>query len=106
MEVEVPSEQLDIDAAYDDALANVRERRQIAEKPVNETTVKEDYYREIRTRLVLVWIVSNATMAMALTEIYSTGHSGTNGYLKCKSSSLPDANGLSYSMGNCGIGGI
>jgi chitin synthase len=80
----VPSEQLDIDAAYDDALANVRERRPIAEKPVNESTLKEDYYREIRTRLVLIWIVSNATLAMALTEIYSTGLSGTNGYLKCK----------------------
>ena len=84
VEVEVPSEQLDIDAAYDDALANVRERRPIAEKPVNESTLKEDYYREIRTRLVLIWIVSNATLAMALTEIYSTGLSGTNGYLKCK----------------------
>ena len=83
VEVEVPSEQLDIDATYDDALANVRERRAIPEKPLNENTLKEDYYREIRTRLVLIWIVSNATMAMALTEVYSTGLSGTNGYLKC-----------------------
>jgi len=84
VEVEVPSEQLDIDAGYDDALANVRERRPIPEKPVNENTLKEDYYREIRTRLVLIWIVSNATLGMALTEVYSTGLSGTNGYLKCK----------------------
>jgi chitin synthase len=74
---------LDIDSTYDDALANVRERRAIPEKPLNENTLKEDYYREIRTRLVLIWIVSNATMAMALTEVYSTGLSGTNGYLKC-----------------------
>jgi chitin synthase len=86
VEVEVPSEQLDIDAGYDDALANVRERRPIPEKPVNENTLKEDYYREIRTRLVLIWIVSNATLGMALTEVYSTGLSGTNGYLKCKDS--------------------
>ena len=83
VEVEVPSEQLDIDSAYDDALANVRERRPIPEKPVNESTLQEDYYREIRTRLVLIWIVSNATLAMALTEVYSTGLSGGNGYLKC-----------------------
>ena len=88
VEVEVPSEQLDIDAGYDDALANVRERRPIPEKPVNENTLKEDYYREIRTRLVLIWIVSNATLGMALTEVYSTGLSGTNGYLKCKDSKL------------------
>jgi chitin synthase len=86
VEVEVPSEQLDIDAAYEDALANVRERRPIAEKVVNQSAVKEDYYREIRTRLVLIWIISNATMAMALTEVYSTGLSGTNGYLKCNCS--------------------
>ena len=86
VEVEVPSEQLDIDAAYDDALANVRERRPIAEKKVNESTLKEDYYREIRTRLVLIWIVSNATLSMALTEVYSTGLSGSNGYLKCRPS--------------------
>ena len=83
VEVEVPSEQLDIDSGYDDALANVRERRPIPEKPVNQSTLQEDYYREIRTRLVLVWIVSNAILAMALTEVYSTGLSGTNGYLKC-----------------------
>ena len=88
VEVEVPSEQLDIDSAYDDALANVRERRPIPEKPVNESTLKEDYYREIRTRLVLIWIVSNATLAMALTEVYSTGLSGTNGYLKCNAPSF------------------
>ena len=88
VEVEVPTEQLDIDAAYDDALANVRERRPIAEKAISESTVKEDYYREIRTRLVLIWIVSNATLAMALTEIYSTGLSGANGYLKCNSVDL------------------
>jgi chitin synthase len=84
VEVEVPTEQLDIDAGYDDALANVRERRPIPPKPVNENTLQEDYYREIRTRLVLIWIVSNATLGMALTEVYSTGLSGTNGYLKCK----------------------
>jgi chitin synthase len=89
VEIDMPSEQLDIDAAYDDALANVRERRPIAEKPVNENTVKEDYYREIRTRLVLIWIVSNATLAMALTEVYPTGESGTNGYLKCESIHSP-----------------
>jgi len=86
VEVEVPTEQLDIDAGYDDALANVRERRPIPQKPVNENTLKEDYYREIRTRLVLIWIVSNATLGMALTEVYSTGLEGTNGYLKCEDS--------------------
>lgn len=84
VEVEVPSEQLDIDAGYDDALANLRERRPISEKAVSESTLKEDYYREIRTRLVLIWIVSNATLSMALTEVYTSGISGTNGYLKCK----------------------
>ena len=98
----MPSEQLDIDAAYDDALANVRERRPIAEKPVNENTVKEDYYREIRTRLVLIWIVSNAVLAMALTEVYSTGLSGTNGYLKCENIGMVFADG-SHPLGNCGI---
>jgi chitin synthase len=104
VEVEVPSEQLDIDATYDDALANVRERRAIPEKAISESTLKEDYYREIRTRLVLIWIVSNATMSMALTEVYSTGLSGTNGYLKC----IPykDVINGSYFMGYCGIIGV
>ena len=86
VEVEMPSELMDIDAAYDEALANVRERRPVAAKPVNENTLKEDYYREIRTRLVLIWIISNATLSMALTEIYPTGVSGTNGYLRCNDS--------------------
>jgi len=82
VEVEVPNDQLDIDSTYEDALAALRERREVPSEPPSEHTIQEDYYREIRTRLVLVWIVLNGLLAMGVTEAFATGEGGTNGYLK------------------------
>ncbi len=84
VEVEVPTEQLDIDQGYDEALSNLRERKPtMACNGPDVEVLKEDYYREIRTRLVLVWFIANATLAMAMTEVFDV-NSGQNGYLTCK----------------------
>lgn len=82
VEIEMPAEQLDIDSGYEEALFNLRERRQIPEEGPSIVTITQDYYREIRTRVVLVWMTANALLAMIITQIFGIQSTGTNGYLK------------------------
>ncbi|KAI5792856.1 putative chitin synthase [Pyronema domesticum] len=82
VELEMPSEQLDIDSGYDEAVRNLRERLQVEQVPVTEEQIKEDYYRAVRTYVVVVWMVANAILAMIITEVYKINDIGGNSYLK------------------------
>ncbi|KAI2032833.1 Chitin synthase, class 2 [Ophidiomyces ophidiicola] len=81
VELEMPSEQLDIDSGYDEALRNLRDRLEVAAPEVSEAQMQEDYYRAVRTYMVSVWVVANAVLAMAVSESYSNKQVGSNGYL-------------------------
>lgn len=85
----MPSEQLDIDSGYDDALRNLRDRLEVFEEPISEGQIQEDYYRAVRTYVVVVWMVANAVLAMIVTEVYSINEMSGNFYLKCKFDSAP-----------------
>ncbi|ODV62330.1 chitin synthase CHS2 [Ascoidea rubescens DSM 1968] len=74
----------DIDTGYEETLFNLRARRQtprgiktIQEKQVSET----DYYRDIRTRVVLFWLISNMILVMIITQVFQVGTNGGNNYL-------------------------
>lgn len=82
VELEMPSEQLDIDSGYDEALRNLRDRLEVPSAPVSESTQQEDYYRAVRTYMVLTWMIANAILAMAVSEAYGTSGVGSNFYLK------------------------
>ena len=82
VELEMPSEQLDIDSGYDEALRNLRDRLEVVKDGVSESTQQEDYYRAVRTYMVVAWMVANAVLAMAISEVYSGTHVGNNFYLK------------------------
>jgi chitin synthase len=82
VELEMPSEQLDIDSCYDDALFKLRERISVPEPPPSEIQQQEDYYRNVRTYMVVVWLVANAILAMTVSEAYDSTHIGDNAYLK------------------------
>jgi chitin synthase len=82
VELEMPSEQLDIDSGYDEALRNLRDRLEVAVEPVSEAQLNEDYYRAFRTYMVVIWLIANAVLVMAITEIYQIDEVGTNFYLK------------------------
>lgn len=82
--IELPSEQLDIDSGYDEALRNLRDRLQVPVQPPSENQIKEDYYKNVRTYVVLVWIVCNGLLAMTITEIFDTNKVANNFYLTCK----------------------
>lgn len=83
VELEMPSEQLDIDSGYDEALRNLRDRLEVEKVPITEEQIKEDYYRAVRTYVVVVWMIANAVLAMIITEVYQINDIGGNSYLKC-----------------------
>lgn len=82
VELEMPSEQLDIDSGYDEALRNLRDRIEVPSPGVSESQAQEDYYRAVRTYMVVVWMICNAILAMAVSEAYPVGDVGANFYLK------------------------
>ena len=82
VELEMPSEQLDIDSGYDEALRNLRDRLEVPVQPVSESQQQEDYYKSVRTYMVVCWMVANAVLAMAVSEAYGATAVGDNFYLK------------------------
>ncbi|KAK9778298.1 putative chitin synthase [Seiridium cardinale] len=82
VELEMPSEQLDIDSGYDEALRNLRDRVEVPEPPTSESQMQEDYYKSVRTYMVVVWMVANAILAMAVSEAYGSSGLGDNYYLR------------------------
>ncbi|MCJ1308223.1 Chitin synthase, class 2 [Agyrium rufum] len=81
VELEMPSEQLDIDSSYDEALRNLRDRLEVAIPETPEAQLQEDYYKSVRTYMVVSWMVANAILAMAVSEIYDSENISNNFYL-------------------------
>ena len=105
VEVEMPSEQLDIDSGYDEALRNLRDRVEVPKPPLPESQLQEDYYRGVRTYLVIVWLSCNAVLAMIVSEVYSNTHVANNAYLKCILWSVAGL-ALFRALGSCAFGVI
>lgn len=82
VELEMPSEQLDIDSGYDEALRNLRDRLEVAQTPISEAQLQEDYYKSVRTYMVVTWMIANAILAMAVSEAYSGHTLGDNFYVR------------------------
>ncbi|ATY66192.1 class 2 chitin synthase [Cordyceps militaris] len=82
VELEMPSEQLDIDSGYDEALRNLRDRVAVAKPSISDSQLQEDYYKSVRTYMVVTWMVANGILAMAVSEIYSNKGIGDNFYLR------------------------
>ncbi len=78
----MPSEQLDIDSGYDEALRNLRDRVEVPAPQVSEEQMQQDYYKSVRTYMVVTWMVANATLAMAVSEAYGGSSIGDNFYLR------------------------
>ncbi|KAK0529402.1 Chitin synthase, class 3 [Tilletia horrida] len=66
VEIALPTSQLDIDAAYDEALMKLRTRPMIIKGDASreEKDARQmDYYKNIRTNVVLAWALSNCILA-------------------------------------------
>ncbi|KAH8706094.1 putative chitin synthase [Phaeosphaeriaceae sp. PMI808] len=81
VELDVPESQVDIDSGYDECLRNLRDRVEVPEPPISESQQQEDYYRAVRTYMVVVWLISNAILAMTISEAYGNRKVTNNFYL-------------------------
>lgn len=50
------------------------------ETVVDESQMRNDYYRDIRTRIVMIWMLSNLIFIMSITQVYEP-EDANNGYL-------------------------
>ncbi|KAG8977097.1 Chitin synthase, class 1 [Tulasnella sp. 427] len=71
VEVAVPTEQKDINAAYEDAMAVLHSKPQAEEKKVDVKTEQEDYYKTFRTNVLLAWTLSNGALAVGIVSASS-----------------------------------
>lgn len=67
-EVELPTEEKDLNAAYEEACMELQRKPEAHEEHRDAQTKQEDYYRSFRTRLVLFWIISNLILIVAITS--------------------------------------
>jgi chitin synthase len=59
VDVSVPSDEKDINAAYEDAWAVLKRKEKPPPAKVDEETRMQDSYRNLRTNVVLAWTISN-----------------------------------------------
>lgn len=80
VDVAVPTEQKDINAAYEDAIAVLNSKPPKQEQKRDASTKQEDYYRQFRTNVLLAWTLSNAALAVSITQ--ATGRASDHGAQK------------------------
>ncbi|KAF9336137.1 Chitin synthase, class 1 [Podila minutissima] len=68
VEVAVPTDSHDINNAYDEAVSQLSIKTVEVKQSRDAKTKQEDYYREIRTRVLLAWIMSNAALVALVTS--------------------------------------
>ncbi|KAG0682601.1 Chitin synthase, class 2 [Pichia californica] len=84
-------EQQDIDSMYSEIVLKLKERRK---KPIDmrnkeskksgkkkKEVSKEDYYRDVRSRVVLFWVILNTILVMTITQIWEAKSIRSNKYL-------------------------
>ncbi|KAH8553974.1 glycosyltransferase family 2 protein [Umbelopsis sp. PMI_123] len=79
VELEMYTETVDIDAAYEEALWKLQQKPIFQKQSRTAKTKQDDYYRGFRTRLVLTWIACNAFLVAVFTqgEFESLLHTGS-----------------------------
>ncbi|GBC08513.1 hypothetical protein RclHR1_08180007 [Rhizophagus clarus] len=72
VDVEVPVEQKDINAAYEEARAELARHAEEEVKHRSKADKQDDYYKGFRTRVVLFWILSNGALVAGITNASDT----------------------------------
>ncbi|EEB09649.1 chitin synthase I [Schizosaccharomyces japonicus yFS275] len=72
VELAIPTKEADIDAAYEHAVQLLAQRPLKTNPGVNAKQKQEDYYKNIRTYVVLCWIFSNLALAGFILSFQST----------------------------------
>lgn len=67
VELEV-NDKVDVNNAYDKMLSELKVKPALEVKKRDASTKREDYYKEFRTRLVLIWMFTNAALILGFTS--------------------------------------
>ncbi|KAF8313001.1 glycosyltransferase family 2 protein [Clavulina sp. PMI_390] len=83
VEVAVPEDEKDINAAYEDALSVLASKPPQVEQKPSASQMQEDYYRQFRTNVLLAWVLSNGALAIAITQalVKNNASSAASGYM-------------------------
>ncbi|KAI7870953.1 chitin synthase 1 [Spinellus fusiger] len=68
VEVEVPTEQKDLNEQYEEACLELKRKFVAPPEHRDAKTKQDDYYKAFRTRLVLCWIISNMALVAVITN--------------------------------------
>nr|CAG8579577.1 6544_t:CDS:2 [Entrophospora candida] len=68
LQVEVPTERKDINAAYDHLIGDLKVKVREEKQHRDAATKKEDFYKLFRTNLVLVWMFTNGSLIVFFTS--------------------------------------
>ncbi|SCU98144.1 LAMI_0F13234g1_1 [Lachancea mirantina] len=71
----------EVDKKFAEIKSRLKEE-EIIEPKIDEAQQKNDYYRDIRTRIVMCWMLSNLILMMIVTQVYGPGDTAKNKYLK------------------------
>lgn len=87
VEVEMPTDRDDINNNYEKFVRALRQPRPVVNQSRDAKTKQEDYFRNFRTRVVLLWLLTNAlviiilTSSLLQTSLYSMSSSQFNPFL-------------------------
>jgi len=83
VEVNVPTNEKDINALYEDAIHVLQTKPPKEESKPDAGTQQEDYYRTFRTNVLLAWTLTNALLAAVITATNDnqTANKAVNGYM-------------------------
>ncbi|KAL0094521.1 chitin synthase 1, partial [Phycomyces blakesleeanus] len=68
VEVELPTEQKDLNEQYEEACLDLKKIVVVAKEHRDAKTKQEDYYKSFRTRLVVTWIITNMALVAGITN--------------------------------------
>lgn len=71
VEVAIPTEDVDLNNAYEDACLELVTKPPKVRPTVNPEARQRDYYATVRTNVVLVWTITNAALAIGILHIGS-----------------------------------
>ncbi|KAI0675208.1 chitin synthase-domain-containing protein [Trametes maxima] len=71
VDLEVPTDAADVNSIYEEALDNLKNRRPLAKASTGLSTAEKeqlakDYYANVRTNVLLVWVLSNGLLLVAI----------------------------------------
>lgn len=81
VEVVVPTEPQDVNAAYDDACHVLATKPPREKKQRDPETYQKDYYAMVRTNVVLAYTLTNGALAVAIVNLPRSVHSVYMGFL-------------------------